>query len=102
MDLNWPRDPKNFKLDIQGHGPQGSTHGLWKPTETTRSCPAVFTLDSSEAHPSVMDPTLLEPGMGHTWYYIPLCTIFPCKSNGDNFKNPLLNFRSLNPLISSF
>ncbi|MBW0481907.1 hypothetical protein O181_021622 [Austropuccinia psidii MF-1] len=46
---------------------------------------------------SVMDPELKEIGMWHIWYYIPLCTIFPQKSNGDIFSTQLCNFKMKSP-----
>ncbi|MBW0487878.1 hypothetical protein O181_027593 [Austropuccinia psidii MF-1] len=49
-----------------------------------------------------MDTILQQPGMRHIWYYIPLCTIFPEKSNGETFKTQFSHLKSHNLPISLF
>ncbi|MBW0588674.1 hypothetical protein O181_128389 [Austropuccinia psidii MF-1] len=48
---------------------------------------------------SSMHPVLKVAGVVHIWYYIPLCTIFAQKSNGDVFRtiSHNSNSRSQNP-----
>ncbi|MBW0524639.1 hypothetical protein O181_064354 [Austropuccinia psidii MF-1] len=64
-----------------------SAHGLWHIPEATRSAQ----LDPSpqpkaySSHTS-MYPILKVAGVVHIWYYIPLCTIFSQKFNGDVFR----------------
>ncbi|MBW0470958.1 hypothetical protein O181_010673 [Austropuccinia psidii MF-1] len=41
-----------------------------------------------------MHPALQDPGVLHIWYYIPLCTIFAQKSNGEILRTP---FRDSKP-----
>ncbi|MBW0545962.1 hypothetical protein O181_085677 [Austropuccinia psidii MF-1] len=41
-----------------------------------------------------MDPVLKVAGVVHTWYYIPLCTIFAQKFNGDVFRTKFHNSKS--------
>ncbi|MBW0567693.1 hypothetical protein O181_107408, partial [Austropuccinia psidii MF-1] len=41
-----------------------------------------------------MDPVLKVAGVVHIWYYIPLCTIFAQKFNGNVFRTKLHNSNS--------
>ncbi|MBW0561285.1 hypothetical protein O181_101000 [Austropuccinia psidii MF-1] len=41
-----------------------------------------------------MHPILKDAGVVHIWYYIPLCTIFSQKSNGDPFRTQFLDSKS--------
>ncbi|MBW0541354.1 hypothetical protein O181_081069 [Austropuccinia psidii MF-1] len=41
-----------------------------------------------------MNPVLKVPGVVHIWYYIPLCTIFAQKFNGDAFRTKFHNSKS--------
>ncbi|MBW0582202.1 hypothetical protein O181_121917 [Austropuccinia psidii MF-1] len=68
-----------------------NTHGLWKPSaQVKKHFPSI----QWETFSSVTDPELQEPGLWHIWYYIPLCTSFPQKYNGDGFRTPLGDFKS--------
>ncbi|MBW0531604.1 hypothetical protein O181_071319 [Austropuccinia psidii MF-1] len=61
-----------------------------------------FPSSQRKTSPSVMDPGLQEPGMGHIWYYIQLCTFFPQQSNDDTFNTQLCHFKSFHQPISPF
>ncbi|MBW0565344.1 hypothetical protein O181_105059 [Austropuccinia psidii MF-1] len=41
-----------------------------------------------------MHPILKDAGVVHIWYYIPLCTIFAQKSNGDAFRTQFHDSKS--------
>ncbi|MBW0478488.1 hypothetical protein O181_018203 [Austropuccinia psidii MF-1] len=41
-----------------------------------------------------MEPIPKDPGMGHVWYNMPLCTIFPQKSNGDVLRTHFFHLNS--------
>ncbi|MBW0479404.1 hypothetical protein O181_019119 [Austropuccinia psidii MF-1] len=41
-----------------------------------------------------MHPILKAAGVVHIWYYIPLCTIFSQKFNGDAFRTKFYDFKS--------
>ncbi|MBW0592249.1 hypothetical protein O181_131964 [Austropuccinia psidii MF-1] len=41
-----------------------------------------------------MHPVLKDAGVVHIWYYIPLCTIFAQKSNGDVFRTQFHDSKS--------
>ncbi|MBW0473977.1 hypothetical protein O181_013692 [Austropuccinia psidii MF-1] len=67
-----------------------SVHGLWQPTEATRSAPSKDSPPVQEkASPSSMNPILKDPRVVDIWYNIPLCTIFSQQSNGENFSTQL-------------
>ncbi|MBW0482636.1 hypothetical protein O181_022351 [Austropuccinia psidii MF-1] len=78
-----------------------SFHGLWKPPEATRSAQRnpSHQLKGDSSHSS-MHPILKVAGVVHTWYYIPLCTIFAQKLNGDVFRTNFHDYksRSQNPM----
>ncbi|MBW0553659.1 hypothetical protein O181_093374 [Austropuccinia psidii MF-1] len=40
-----------------------------------------------------MHPVLKDSGVVHIWYYIPLCTIFAKKSNGDVFRTQFHDYK---------
>ncbi|MBW0516847.1 hypothetical protein O181_056562 [Austropuccinia psidii MF-1] len=73
---------------------QDASHGLWQPPEATSLLPEAFPLKTIQAFLPIMDPRFQEPGMGHKWYHIPLCTISPQNSNGDTLKTPFPHFTS--------
>ncbi|MBW0515561.1 hypothetical protein O181_055276 [Austropuccinia psidii MF-1] len=92
----WPQNPTNPGMAKKTLGPQNlpritsghnSAHGLWKPPEAIRSSPSK---DSPQVEGKIssssMHPALKAPGVMHTWYNIPSCTIFAQQSNGDIFR----------------
>ncbi|MBW0559377.1 hypothetical protein O181_099092 [Austropuccinia psidii MF-1] len=61
-----------------------SAHGLWQPPEATSSAPIKdYPQVQGKMFPSSMHLVLKDPGVVCIWYNIPLCTIFPQKSNVD-------------------
>ncbi|MBW0590147.1 hypothetical protein O181_129862 [Austropuccinia psidii MF-1] len=69
--------------------PKCSGNGLWYSPEAISHLLPGFTLNK-RAKPS----PVLDPRMGHIWYYIPLCTIFPQKINGEISKNQFFPSKS--------
>ncbi|MBW0586449.1 hypothetical protein O181_126164 [Austropuccinia psidii MF-1] len=78
-----------------------SAHGLCKPPEATRSAQLnpPPQLKGNFSHSS-MHPILKVAGVVHIWYYIPLCTFFLQKFNGDVFRTKFHDSksRSQNPM----
>ncbi|MBW0572858.1 hypothetical protein O181_112573 [Austropuccinia psidii MF-1] len=77
-----------------------SSHSPWYPPETTRSSqlnPSPHLKGNSSIPPCT--PYSRFAGVVHIWYYIPLCTIFAQKFNGDVLRTQfhLSKSRSQNP-----
>ncbi|MBW0489451.1 hypothetical protein O181_029166 [Austropuccinia psidii MF-1] len=53
---------------------QDSSHGVWRLLEAVSLLPEGFPLKTREILPPIMDPGMQEPGIGHMWHHIPLCT----------------------------
>ncbi|MBW0563608.1 hypothetical protein O181_103323 [Austropuccinia psidii MF-1] len=72
---------------LSAHGPQNQ---LSNPSHQ---------LKGDFSHSS-MHPVLKVAGVVHIWYYIPLCTTFSQKVNGDAFRTKLHDYksRSQNPM----
>ncbi|MBW0582181.1 hypothetical protein O181_121896 [Austropuccinia psidii MF-1] len=88
--LRLAQGPKTLNLDINGHIPQYSSHGLCQSTEDhSHHQQDVSPQDQRDFYPNSMDPSLQEPGVVHIWYSIPLFTIFTQKLNGNVFRNSL-------------
>ncbi|MBW0536527.1 hypothetical protein O181_076242 [Austropuccinia psidii MF-1] len=89
-NLRLAQGPKTLNLDINGHIPQYSSHGLCQSTEDhSHHQQEVSPKDQRDFWPSSMDPSLQEPGVVHIWYSIPLFTIFTQKLNGNVFRTSL-------------
>ncbi|MBW0532987.1 hypothetical protein O181_072702 [Austropuccinia psidii MF-1] len=71
-----------------------SSHGLWKPPEATRPAQQALPQLKGNYFPSSNHPVLEVAGVVHIWYYIPLCTIFAQKFNGDVFRTKSHNSKS--------
>ncbi|MBW0467369.1 hypothetical protein O181_007084 [Austropuccinia psidii MF-1] len=90
-----PLAQKDPKLETINHGPHfqpttsGNHQGPPAPVQQ------VFPWIQGKIILSFMDPIPKDPGMVHILYNIPLCTIFPNKSNGDVFRNQLHHFNSI-------
>ncbi|MBW0546713.1 hypothetical protein O181_086428 [Austropuccinia psidii MF-1] len=65
-----------------------SSHGLLQQAQQA------FPLTSREFLHSSMHPVLKVAGVVNIWYYIPLCTIFAQKFNGDIFRTKFHNSKS--------
>ncbi|MBW0467683.1 hypothetical protein O181_007398 [Austropuccinia psidii MF-1] len=73
---------------------QFSAHGLWWLPEATRSAQKSFPLTQGGLSHSSMHPVLKVAGVVQILYYIPLCTIFAQKFNGDIFRTKLNDSKS--------
>ncbi|MBW0547736.1 hypothetical protein O181_087451 [Austropuccinia psidii MF-1] len=89
MDPNPPILAKNPKDPISNQGPPVAHFQPWPlvPPEATSSDPIHSSpqLKGKISHSST-HPVFKDAGVVHIWYYIPLCTIFSQKSNGDVFR----------------
>ncbi|MBW0529752.1 hypothetical protein O181_069467 [Austropuccinia psidii MF-1] len=61
-----------------------------------------FPSSSGEDFPSFNALHTQGPGVVHTWYNIPLCTIFVQQSNGDTFRTQLRDSKSSPKSITNF
>ncbi|MBW0501124.1 hypothetical protein O181_040839 [Austropuccinia psidii MF-1] len=102
----WPQIPTNPKWPKTTSGPpvgQYSAHGLWQPLGATSSAPRKDPPKfQGKTFPFSIHPVLMDPGVVHTWYNIPLCTIFAQKSNGDIFRTKLCDSKSSTQSITNF
>ncbi|MBW0537549.1 hypothetical protein O181_077264 [Austropuccinia psidii MF-1] len=73
------------------HGPH------FQPPEATKPAQQAFPSTSREFFHSSMHLVLKVTGVVHIWYYIPLCTIFAQKFNGDIFRTKFHNSKSRSP-----
>ncbi|MBW0544220.1 hypothetical protein O181_083935 [Austropuccinia psidii MF-1] len=97
------KNPLDTKLAIEpvgpnfGHGPpwtifpaMASGNHQRPPDQLSKHSPQ---LKGNSFHSS-MHPVLKVAGVAHIWYYIPLCTIFAQKVNGDVFRTKFHNSKS--------
>ncbi|MBW0492929.1 hypothetical protein O181_032644 [Austropuccinia psidii MF-1] len=97
MDPNPPILAKNSKDPIFDQGPPVAHFQSWPlvPPKATSSAKIHSSpqLKGKISHSS-MNPVLKDAGVMHIWWYIPLCTIFAQKSNGDVFRNQFHDSKS--------
>ncbi|MBW0574506.1 hypothetical protein O181_114221 [Austropuccinia psidii MF-1] len=95
-----PKMSKNHLRTQIGHK---SVHGLWQPSEATRSAPSKDSPPvQGKTSPSSMHSVLKDPRVVHIWCNIPLCTIFAQQSKGDIFRTQLHDSKSSNKSITNF
>ncbi|MBW0523915.1 hypothetical protein O181_063630 [Austropuccinia psidii MF-1] len=97
MDPNPPILAKNPKDPISDQEPPVAHFQPW-PLVTPRghqlSSNPLFPSTKGKICHSSMHPILKDAGVVHIWYYIPLCTIFAQKSNGDVFRTQFHDSKS--------
>ncbi|MBW0534424.1 hypothetical protein O181_074139 [Austropuccinia psidii MF-1] len=89
LSHSWPQVPSNPKWPKRPSGPPWTTFqpmasgSHQRPPDQLRNLSPQL---KGDFYHSSMDPVLKVAGVVHIWYYIPLCTIFSQKCNGEVFR----------------
>ncbi|MBW0590376.1 hypothetical protein O181_130091 [Austropuccinia psidii MF-1] len=99
LDPNLAKNPLETDMAIEPVGPIFGHGPPWTIIPAMASGKHYPQLKGNSFHSS-MHPVLKVAAVVHIWYYIPLCTIFAQKFNGDVFRTKSHNYnsRSQNPM----